>query len=130
MSFDRVQQWLVHAESVRASQSDSRDDDRPKHMETLTPPSTSVPYVKPTVKRKHESQLPAMEAPKRQRRGAKGSEINAVTSASIFPLRDDLTLSPSASATSQSQSRQRSPSPARHKRLLEYATPKIRYLSE
>lgn len=128
MSYDSVQHWLEQVESARASQSDSRADDRPKHIEVLTPPSTSLLPFGTAAKRNNESQSPEMEAPKRPRCGARDSEILSVTSASILPLPDELTLSPSG--TSRSKSRQRSPSPARHKKLLESATPRVRYIPE
>ncbi|KAK1142935.1 hypothetical protein N8T08_007176 [Aspergillus melleus] len=90
-----------------------------------TTPSTSLPPLGNAAKRKHGLQLPAMEPPKRPRRGARDS----AASSSILPLGDELTLSPSVSAAIQSE-RWRLTSPARHMRLLEYATPRVRYLYE
>lgn len=130
MPYDGVQQWLDQVESARASQSDTRNYDRPKHIEVLTSPSTSLLPFGTAIKRNIESQLSEMEAPKRPRRGEKDTEIISVTSASILPLRDDLTLSPSVTTTTHSKSRQRSPSPSRHKKLLECATPRVRYIPE
>ncbi|KAI9046026.1 uncharacterized protein KD926_005973 [Aspergillus affinis] len=94
-----------------------------------TPPSTSLHPSGTAAKGKNESQLAVIEPPKRTRREARDSETNSATSSSILPLRDELTHSPSASTASQSE-RRRSISPARHKRLLEYATPRVRYLNE
>ena len=76
MSYDGVQQWLDQVESARASHSDTRNDDRPKHIEVLTPPSTSLLPFGTAIKRNIESQSSEMEAPKRPR-DRKSTRLNS-----------------------------------------------------